>query len=59
MLYIQHGKVKLTVDKTYESTEPRTWIVTGEHIIDIPPITATIWNSWRTRLCTTMAAVIT
>ena len=37
MLYIQHGKVKLTVDKTYESAEPQSWIVTGDHIIDVPP----------------------
>lgn len=37
MLYIQRGLVKVTVDKTYESAEPTTWIVGGDHIIDIPP----------------------
>lgn len=37
LLYIQRGKVKLTIDKSYESDKPQEWIVEGNSIIDIPP----------------------
>ena len=37
LLYIQSGKVKLTVNNTIDSAEAKEWIVTGDHIIDIPP----------------------
>lgn len=37
MLYIQHGKLELTVSNTHANAEPQTFIVTDDMIIDIPP----------------------
>ena len=37
LYYIQHGKLELTVYNTHEYSEPQTFAVGPDHIIDIPP----------------------
>lgn len=37
LYYVKSGKLEVTIDKTYESAEPTTFIVGPDHIIDIPP----------------------
>lgn len=37
LLYVQKGKLELTVCSTHENAEPQTFIVGDESIIDIPP----------------------
>ena len=34
---MQSGKLELTVKATHGDAEPKTYTVTGDHIIDIPP----------------------
>ncbi|MDD3410063.1 MAG: cupin domain-containing protein [Eubacteriales bacterium] len=37
LLYVKSGKLELTVCSTHANAQPQTYIVTGDHIIDIPP----------------------
>ena len=37
MYYVKGGKVEVTIDHSYETAEPQTFIAEADTIIDIPP----------------------
>lgn len=55
MLYVQSGKLEVVINNTHAHTEPQTFIVEGDTIIDIPPTTPTPSVFWKTPQCTTTA----